>query len=211
METYKKETVTMFESQAKSYEKWMVELLEKFASPDVDRFVEALKGPKVLDAGCGPGVFLEAFRNQKLDALGIDLSDVFIARCHEKGLNVRKMDIESPLLYPHSFHGIWSHSVIQHIPKERIPKLVQTLARLLTVDGLLFAAFPEGDKEGYVESANPGFKQWVSHFSEEEVEQLFGKQFERIHFEKQTRPDQKNYLVYLFRVKKVQSPAFRNF
>ncbi|MFH0970867.1 MAG: methyltransferase domain-containing protein [Candidatus Diapherotrites archaeon] len=211
MEAFKKETVITFESQAKEYESYLHEILEKFAQDDVERFVSSLQGPRILDVGCGPGVFLEAFRNQGLDGMGIDLSDVFIQRCHEKGLNAKRMDIEHPILYPHSFHGIWGNTALHHMPKEKAFAVIQHFSRLLMGNGILFLTLPDGQGEGYEDTPREGFKQWVAYYTLEDVRLMMGKHFDELHYSSKTLPDGKNYHAFLFRVKPFHSPAYRNF
>lgn len=211
MEAYKKETIFVYESNTSAFEKKFQENLEKYGQVDVDKFVSELKGPKVLDAGCGPGVYLEALREKGVDGIGIDLSDAFIDRCHEKGLNVRKMDMESPILYPQSFDGIWAHAVLMHVPKERVPALVQTWSRLLKRDGLLWVSTKEGVGEGFETGGSPNTgKRWLTLFSDDEIKRLFGKKFEIVHSYTQNDSG-KTYMKYLFRLKPDVKPAFRNF
>lgn len=200
MEQYKKDTVALFEAGAKNYEARLQEMVRSHVHADLDRFVSTLKGSKVLDVGCGPGVFLEEFRERGVDALGIDLSDVFIQRCHQKGLNVRKMDMEQPLLYPHSFDGIWSSAVMQHLPRERVPALLNTWLRLLKRDGILFLAVQKGTHEGYIpDPLIPEKKMWLTYFVEEEIRRLVEKKYDVVHFYENSIGDQ-SYLVFLLRV-----------
>ncbi len=183
---------------------------EEYALPDVQRFVSELKGPKVLDAGCGPGIYLEYFREQGVEALGIDLSEGFLERCIQKGLNVRKMDMEQPLLYPYSYDGIWAHAAIMHIPRSRVPQLVQTWAKLLKPNGLLFVSAKEGVDEGFEPAENgDNTKRWFTYFSEEELIKLFSAKFDVIHHYQQTTGS-RVWVKCLFRLKPATKPLFQN-
>ncbi len=211
MEAYKKETIFTYDSNVAGFEKKFQDNFEKYGREDLERFISNLKGGKVVDIGCGPGVYLEAMREAGLDAMGIDLSESFIERCHEKGLNVRKMDMENPLLYPHSFDGLWAHAVLPHVPRERVAALLQTWTRLLKRDGLLWLSLREGEGEGFdADASNTDRKRWLTFYTDEEVRKLVGKRFEVIHFE-QTDRSGKKYLKYLLRLKPEAPKAFRNF
>ena len=60
----------------------------------LESFVEALAGPAVLDAGCGPGRDAAFFAECGLDPVGIDLADGIVeyARANRPGRYLR-MDL----------------------------------------------------------------------------------------------------------------------
>ncbi len=181
MEEYKKQTMTTYSTNPKGYEQKTRENMENRIYPFLEKFSNMLGGKKVLDIGCGPGVHLEWFRENGLEAMGIDLSDSFIEICSSKGLNVRKMDMEQPLLYPQSFDGIWAVSSLLHVPKEKVPAVIKGWARLLKPNGILFLSVKEGSGEGYREDAvNGGKNKWTSFFTEEELKKLFSSSFDLI-------------------------------
>lgn len=202
MEEYKKQTMTAYAINPKGYEKKTRERMENGVYPILEKFANMLSGKKVLDIGCGPGVHLEWFRENGLDALGIDLSDSFIEICSSKGLNVRKMDMEHPILYPHSFDGIWAVSSLLHLPKEKIPAAVKAWARLLRPNGILFLSVKEGSREGYeVDLLNGGKNKWMSFFSEEELKKFFSGSFDVVDSSSTTATDGVVHLNIFFRVR----------
>lgn len=181
MEEYKKETMLTYAVNPVAYEKKTRENLDKGIRVRLERFSSLLNGKKVLDIGCGPGVHVEWFREKGFDAIGIDLSDAFLQLCSEKGLNVRKMDMENINFWPHSFDGIWAVSSLLHLPKEKIPRVVKSWARLLKPNGVLFVSVKEGEGEGYRQDMlNGGRNKWMSYFSEEELKNLFSGSFDVI-------------------------------
>lgn len=204
-----KENSASYDKNPLFYEEEFRRTFQTHALPDVERFIAELNGTKILDVGCGPGIYLEYFREKGLDALGIDISDAFIQRCNEKGLNVRKMDMEKPLLYPYSFNGIWALSIV-HIPRARVPALIKTWVKLLKSNGVLFVAVKKGLGEGFEPAeTGDGSKRWFTYFSEEEMLSLFSPYFEIIHSHAQSFNEKNTWLAYLFRLKPgVQKRSF---
>ena len=95
-----KKTMVAYNSNPAIYVEKFSKNFKLYANKDAEKFASALSGKKILDVGCGPGIELEFFREKGLDALGIDLSDSMLKICQEKGLNVRKMDMKNPILWP---------------------------------------------------------------------------------------------------------------
>jgi glycosyltransferase involved in cell wall biosynthesis len=106
-------------------------------------YLEILEGCEpVLEFGCGRGEFLDLLTGAGIACLGVDLDAGMVARCHEKGhTQVVQADgleyLES--LEDRSLGAIFSAQVIEHLPYERLLRLL-TLARAkLRDDGLLVA------------------------------------------------------------------------
>ncbi len=202
MEDYKKENNAAYAANAEFYEKRFYRYTKNFHLKDLERFASELKGKKVLDVGCGPGIHLEWFRDHDIDALGIDLSDAFIQRCNEKGLNVRKMDFEQPLLWPNSFDGIWALAVLFHVPREKVPGVIEKWTKLLKPNGILFAGVREGQGEEYKPVGTmPEKKRFFTYFSEEEVKNYFFPKFDVVHGYVHEGEDNEKWIKYLFRKK----------
>jgi 2-polyprenyl-3-methyl-5-hydroxy-6-metoxy-1,4-benzoquinol methylase len=110
------------------------ELQKKYAA----KFAGASSGSQtgsqeILDAGCGRGEFLEAAREAGLAARGIDQSEECVAICKSKGLAAERADLFEYLdsLADLSLGGVYCSQVVEHIPPERLPDLVNLLARKL--------------------------------------------------------------------------------
>lgn len=204
MKEEQRQNMSVYNATPSRYDAKYKESFEKYGKPDAERFVSMLNGSKILDVGCGPGHFLEFFREKELDALGIDLSDGFIELCSSKGLNVRKMDLEEPLLYPYSFDGIFANMSLLHLPRERVQRAVDKLARLLKPNGLFFVAVKEGTKQGMeVDDENPPHQRWMTYFTDEEMKSFFAKKFDGVWEKKFVLPSGNVHLKYLFRLKPV--------
>ncbi len=95
--------------------------------------VEPRASGAILDVGCGRGEFLEAAGSAGLDARGIDQSDECVAICKSKGLAAERADLFQYLdsLADLSLGGLYCSQVVEHIPPDRLPDLVNLIARKL--------------------------------------------------------------------------------
>lgn len=193
------------------FEEKFLEHTQKYMKPHLDAFISALPGRKVLDIGCGPGVHLEYFREQGLDAMGIDLSDAFLERCAEKGLNVRKMDFEQPLLYNYSYDGIWANAALLHVTRNRVASTVAAWTKLLKPNGILSIAVKQGSGDEYRPSKkNPERKRWFTYFSEDEIKSIFSSRFDILEGAVYTTEAGDTWINYLFKLKPASKPVFQN-
>lgn len=56
---------------------------------------DCVRPGRLLDAGCGPGWTLEAFRAAGFEAIGVDASSRAVDEARSRGLDARSLDIES--------------------------------------------------------------------------------------------------------------------
>lgn len=111
-------------------------------APELAEFVGMLRpGGTVLDAGCGAGRDLLAFREAGLTAIGLDLSPSLaqIARGHS-GCDVLVGDLRDPPFESATFDGLWAAASLLHFDRAEIPKVLATLRRQLVPSGLFFAS-----------------------------------------------------------------------
>ena len=110
-----------------------VALVREFAGP--------LPGLRVLDIGCGGGLFLSKLREAGADVVGIEVALSRAAYCREKGLAIETDPAESPSIqvrYRDAFDAVTLWDVIEHVnfPQDTIAKAANLLkpAGLLLVD-----------------------------------------------------------------------------
>ena len=88
---------------------------------------------EILDLGCGRGEFLQAGRDAGLSTRGIDLSQECVALCRVKGLTAECADLFAHLasLEDRSLGGVFCSQVIEHLPPDQLPHLVNLIAAKL--------------------------------------------------------------------------------
>ncbi|MGD1095787.1 MAG: methyltransferase domain-containing protein [Bryobacteraceae bacterium] len=109
------------------------------------RYVARFQGAtEVLDLGCGRGEFLEAAREGGLTARGIDDSEECVAICRSKGLSADLAELFEYLdgLPDQSLGGVYCSQVVEHLPPERLPDLVNLLAKKMHPGTLLAIETP---------------------------------------------------------------------
>ena len=109
------------------------------------RYVEDFRGcRRVLDLGCGRGEFLELMAEAGIPALGVDLSGDCVALVRAKGLEAEQADLFEYLdgLADGSVDGIFCSHLIEHLTPERLPRLIELVARKLAHNGLLAIETP---------------------------------------------------------------------
>lgn len=141
----------------------------------VDKFAKLLpKGAKVLDIGCGIGDGADFFIDSGFDYEGIDISPEMIKIAKQKVprakfrvLDMRKLD------YPaESFDGIFAFQSLVHLKKKDVPKMLETISRILKPKGHLFLALQKGIGEGeiYWELARENI--FINRYTLDEISKL---------------------------------------
>ena len=202
MDTNKKETMDAYEADVHHFEREFRKFYVNYGIVDLRRFISVLSGSHVLDIGCGPGIYLEAFREHNVPAIGIDLSAPFVERCKSKGFDVQKMDMEDLHFSSGQFDGLWAAGVLRHVPKDRAPALVRGWSRILKPNGLLWVILRQGEGERFEDVPGlAGKKRWVTHYPPNEIEAFFGSEFDIIEAVQTTIRDGRMYSKYLFKKK----------
>jgi 2-polyprenyl-6-hydroxyphenyl methylase/3-demethylubiquinone-9 3-methyltransferase len=114
---------------------------------DVLRRHLSLQDAKVLDIGCGGGLFLSLLKREGVQATGIELSD---SRAHyaatRHGLEIHKRPIESDFWqkgYARHFDAVTLWDVIEHVNYPL--QTLQSAANVLKTGGLLLIDTPSRD------------------------------------------------------------------
>lgn len=118
---------------------------EEYVKAGQRQYLQNFEGcQSVLDIGCGRGEFLELMREAGVPAVGIDLSGESVAICRLKGLQAETADLFTYLagLPEESLDGIFCAQVVEHLPPERLPEMIQLCASRLMRNGVLAIETP---------------------------------------------------------------------
>lgn len=136
---------------------------QDFAGFDYTRFAEKFRGSEeyvregqrfylpyfqecksVLDIGSGRGEFLELMRESGIPAHGIDLDGASVDACRQKGLSAEVADLFEFLNVETGtpFDGIFAGQIIEHLPPEQLPHMIQLCASRLKPGGVLIIETP---------------------------------------------------------------------
>jgi SAM-dependent methyltransferase len=105
-----------------------------------ERYVEEFRGGgRVLDIGCGRGEFLSLLKAAEIPARGIDLDPEMVAFCKGEGLDAEEAEAVAHLaeVADCSLGGIFAAQLVEHLPPERIVKLLELAAIKLASGGVL--------------------------------------------------------------------------
>lgn len=107
---------------------------------DLIRRYAPLEGRRVLDAGCGVGMYVAAFRRFTAAAYGVDLDIEKVVRAAAHVPNVGAASVEALPFADGSFEIVLSHEVIEHVGDDRAA--VAEAVRVLEPGGRLIIYAP---------------------------------------------------------------------
>lgn len=192
-------TIDTYDKLAKEYDDETVGFWDKFPRTILDRFVESVKGKKVLDIGSGPGRDGLILQNYGMEVTCLDASQKMVDLCLERGLNAVVGDFCQLEFADESFDGVWAYTALLHVPKQEIDQCLQEIWRVLKSGGILGLGMIAGDSEGYRDNMGEGCSRWFSYYSEQELRDLLEKNgFAVTYFEK-FKPGKRDYLNFVAR------------
>jgi SAM-dependent methyltransferase len=107
---------------------------------DLIRRYAPLAGKRVLDAGCGVGMYVAAFRRFTEAAYGVDLDPEKVAQAARQSPHVQVASVEALPYADASFDVVLSHEVIEHVSDDRAA--VAEAVRVLRPGGRLVLYAP---------------------------------------------------------------------
>ncbi len=169
--------------------------LHDWGDEELRRFADLVKkngGKEVLELGCGSGVQSKQLLGLGLEVVGIDISPNMVLEARKRAPKANFMvgDIANITFRDSSFNGIYARASLLHIPKDLIPKVFESINKMLKDGGIFYLAVKEGKGEGEVEDSRHGIniKRFFSFFVKEEIERLLEKaKFEVIEIKTYTR------------------------
>lgn len=116
---------------------------ENFVSRVTKKFINPASSKKILEGGCGKGVFVYSLTRCGYDAQGIDFAAETIKKVRSvmPELNVHEGDVRNLHFPDESFDGYWSLGVIEHF-FEGYQEITNEMRRVIKKDGFLFLTFP---------------------------------------------------------------------
>ena len=101
-------------------------------------YAEAFAGCKrVLDFGCGTGVFLEMLRERGIEGIGIDRDPDMVAQTRARGLDAIVGDHSAMARYDAEFDGIHVAHVLETMWGDEVIAFLRAARKALRPDGLL--------------------------------------------------------------------------
>lgn len=101
---------------------------------------------RMLDAGCGPGLWTEFLHDNHRDVVGVDISSKFLAEARRRSpqlvyehATLRALPFEDA-----SFGGILAWYSLIHTPPAELPLILAELARVLEPGGSLLIGYFDG-------------------------------------------------------------------
>ncbi len=110
-----------------------------------ERFLHYLKpGRKILDAGCGSGRDVIAFKEAGYEVEAFDASAEICRIASKKtGIEVRQQRFED-LRGEDQYDGIWACASLLHLKPDDLSAVLKRLHNLLKPEGVLYASFKYG-------------------------------------------------------------------
>ena len=98
---------------------------------------------KVLDLGCGPGIFLDLLKEAGIGAAGVDRNEAIVEKARQKGLRVIHSDLFDYLSRTEEeFDGIFCSHLLEHLPFEEVVRLIEKAAIRLLPGGTVVFVLP---------------------------------------------------------------------
>lgn len=143
----------------------------------LDKFIDLLPGPDVLDIAFGSGRDILYMYEHNLKVQGIELVDEFISTLRQKiNVPLYKMDMRDLDFDNELFDGIWCCSAFLHIQKRQALSTLKGFNRILRTNGLIFLSLKLGNGyEWKIEGNISTHKRYFSYYTIEEITELLSK------------------------------------
>jgi 2-polyprenyl-3-methyl-5-hydroxy-6-metoxy-1,4-benzoquinol methylase len=106
----------------------------------LDRFEPYRRTGRLIDVGCGAGLFLERAALRGWEVHGTEYGDLPVAACKKRGIKIIEGPLDPSNYAPGSFDVVCSFEVMEHLahPKEEMQRMLRTLRP----GGLLYITTP---------------------------------------------------------------------
>lgn len=163
-----RETLEIYDAQAETYEN----LTKNDAgNADLQAFIAALpRGARVLDLGCGPGLYAEKMAQAGLMVEAWDASQSMVALADAKqGVEAFQKSFDA-LKDASGFDGIFANFSLLHAKRAMVPEYIASAAAALNPKGIFHIGMKIGAGE-----ARDSIGRHYCYFTEEELVQILEK------------------------------------
>lgn len=98
---------------------------------------------RVLDLGCGAGLFLSLLAERGIAAKGVERNPVIARYGREMGLDIETSDAIDFLESASGYDGVYCSHFVEHLPFDSVDKLIASIAAALEPGGRAVFAFPD--------------------------------------------------------------------
>jgi 2-polyprenyl-3-methyl-5-hydroxy-6-metoxy-1,4-benzoquinol methylase len=156
-------------------EMYMCNLFPKKA---IDIVISNFEPESVIDIGCGQGISLKYFIDNKIDAIGIENSKLAISLSPVKSKIIR-FDLRKELNLKKEYGLVWCFEVIEHIHPKYETNFLKSLINHSKII-ILSAAKPGQGGHGHFNEQKPQY--WIEQFSKYNFiyDECFSKQLQSI-------------------------------
>ena len=167
-------------------------------------FSRLLPKGKILDVGCGPGRHYELFQQGGYDYMGVDYSKglLAIARAEFPKAKFIEGNILDLPFQENEFDGFWAAASLLHIPKEKIPKALENIQKVVKPGGIGFVSLKKGEGEKVVVDEDDAEDQrFFAYWQKEEFQNVLGKSgFQVVNFFEHHASEKTTWLAFFVRV-----------
>ncbi len=145
-------------------------------SNEKKEFIKKCVSGKILDAGCGPGIYTDFLIKKGFNVTSIDLSEGMLKEAKKRVPNGRfyKMSITNLKLKAKEFDGIFCSAVFLHLDDKEVCTSLKEFSRILRKEGLLFLSTKKGKKET-VKVYPDGTKKFIHFYPKKKIEDFVKK------------------------------------
>jgi SAM-dependent methyltransferase len=140
-----KDTVEYYNKNAAEYAQSTINLDISDLHKEFTKDIQA--GGKILDAGCGSGRDLLAFKNLGFNVQGIDASAELVEIAKKNaGVPVEHKSF-SDIKWKAEFDGVWCMASLLHLKKDELKEALGNIAESMKEGSKIYASFKAGEGE----------------------------------------------------------------
>lgn len=173
----------------------------EFYKPFIEDFIKNVEGDKILDLGCGHGIFSNYFYQSGFEVTGVDFSKKLlnIAKKNYPKIHFIEEDI-CDFKSKEKFNGIFLKNVLFHLPDEDIIHIFKNFLKYLEDDGKICILLEIPREEGeqiLTEEFDENLKVYYNYLTSDKVESLLKNAGFKID-DNEIVKENKNATIYAF-------------